>query len=374
MTMNAQSLALPSVSVIVPTYQEVDNIPLLVDRIAQVREEHNLDLELLIMDDDSGDGTEEVVDGLGKSWVRLVVRKDNRGLSPAVVDGMRLAKNDVLVCMDADLSHPPEVIPDLLEALTQDYDFAIGSRYVEEGSTDESWSFFRRLNSRVATLLALPLTRVKDPLSGFFALRRELFESAHALNPIGYKIGLELIVKTGSEFIKEVPIHFSERKLGESKLTFAEQVRYLQHLKRLFIYSYGNGAYLLLFVLVAVLGAVVNLTVLTALHVLRIPLPFAVGFAVPAGTLVSLALNRRITFSYVVEKPVLQQLLGFVGAGVVGGVLNFAVNMFLINQWIGFEGVPQLAALAGIVAEMMVDFGMLRFVAFREPARRCATK
>lgn len=372
--MNAQSLALPSVSVIVPTYQEVDNIPLLVDRIAQVREEHNLDLELLIMDDDSGDGTEEVVDGLGKSWVRLVVRKDNRGLSPAVVDGMRLAKNDVLVCMDADLSHPPEVIPDLLEALTQDYDFAIGSRYVEEGSTDESWSFFRRLNSRVATLLALPLTRVKDPLSGFFALRRELFESAHALNPIGYKIGLELIVKTGSEFIKEVPIHFSERKLGESKLTFAEQVRYLQHLKRLFIYSYGNGAYLLLFVLVAVLGAVVNLTVLTALHVLRIPLPFAVGFAVPAGTLVSLALNRRITFSYVVEKPVLQQLLGFVGAGVVGGVLNFAVNMFLINQWIGFEGVPQLAALAGIVAEMMVDFGMLRFVAFREPARRCATK
>lgn len=368
--MNAQSVALPSVSVIVPTYQEVDNIPLLVDRIAQVRDEHNLDLELLIMDDDSRDGTEEVVDGLGKPWVRLVVRKENRGLSPAVVDGMRLARNDVLVCMDADLSHPPEAIPDLLEALTQDYDFAIGSRYVEEGSTDESWSFFRRLNSRVATLLALPFTRVKDPLSGFFALRREAFQAARQLDPIGYKIGLELIVKTGSEFIKEVPIHFSERKLGESKLTFAEQVRYLQHLKRLFIYSFGDRAYLLLFVLVAVLGAVVNLAVLTALHFLRIPLSFAVGFAVLAGTVTSLALNRRITFSYVTRKPVLQQLAGFAGAGVVGAVLNFAVTMFLINQWIFFEGVPQLAALAGIIAEIMVDFGMLRFVVFREPAKR----
>ncbi|MFO7975784.1 MAG: glycosyltransferase, partial [Candidatus Hydrogenedentota bacterium] len=150
--MSEQPAPFPSVSVIVPTYQEADNIPLLVDGIAHVREEHNLDLELLIMDDDSRDETEAVVNGLAAPWIRLVVRQEDRGLSPAVVDGMRLAKNQVLVCMDADLSHPPEAIPDLVEALTQDYDFAIGSQYVEEGSTDVRWSFFRRLNRRVATL------------------------------------------------------------------------------------------------------------------------------------------------------------------------------------------------------------------------------
>ena len=216
MTTSAQSASFPSVSVVVPTYREADNIPLLVDRIARLRDERRLDLELLIMDDDSNDGIEDVVRGLRKAWVRLTVRKENRGLGPAVVDGMRLARNDVLVCMDADLSHPPEAIPELLEALSQNYDFVIGSRYVEGGTTDERWSLFRRLNSRVATLLARPFTCARDPMSGFFALRRETFASAQDLNPIGYKIGLELLVKARCEFIKEVPIHFTDRGWGRA--------------------------------------------------------------------------------------------------------------------------------------------------------------
>jgi len=363
MAMNAQPGAFPSVSVIVPTYQEADNIPLLVDRLEQVRDEHNLELELLIMDDASRDGTEEVVSGLEKPWVRLVVRKENRGLCPAVVDGMRLAKNEVLVCMDADLSHPPEVIPELLEALTQDYDFAIGSRYVEEGSSDERWSFLRRLNNR-------PLTHVKDPLSGYFALRRETFAAARDLNPIGYKIGLELIVKTGSEFVKEVPIHFSERKLGESKLTFAEQLGYLQHLRRLFIYSYGGWAYFFLFLAVGCFGAIVNLAVLTFLHFLRIPLPFAVGYGILAGSVVNLASNRRFTFSYARKKPISPQFLGFVAAGIMGAAVNFAVTIALIHQWGFFEGVPQFAAAIGIAADMLTTFGISRFVVFRELCAR----
>lgn len=367
MTMSAQPVAFPSVSVIVPTYQEADNIPLLVDRIAQVRDQQNLDLELLIMDDDSRDGTEAVVSGLATPWIRLVVRKENRGLSPAVVDGMRQAKNEVLVCMHADLSHPPEAIPDIVEALTQDYDFAIGSQYVEEGSTDVRWSFFRRLNRRVATLFARPLTRTKDPLSGFFALRRATFEAARDLHPIGYKIGLELIVKTGSEFIKEVPIHFSERKLGESKLTFAEHLRYLEHLRRLFVYRYGGWAYFFLFIALGCLGTIVNLVILTFLHLLNIRLDIAVGSAVLGGTLVNLLLNPRFTFAYARKKPVLFQFLGFLGAAGIGAAVNFAITMFLIDQWPFFEGVPQIAALGGIGADTMINFGIVRFVVFREP-------
>lgn len=368
MTASAQSAPFPSVSVVVPTYMEADNIPLLVDRVSRVRDERHLDLELLIMDDDSNDGIEAVVHGLEKPWVRLVVRKENRGLSPAVLDGMRLAKNDILVCMDADLSHPPEAIPELLEALSQDYDFAIGSRYVEDGSTDESWGLFRWLNSRVATLLARPFTRAQDPLSGFFALRRATFEAAQDLNPIGYKIGLELIVKARCEFIKEVPIRFSDRKLGESKLTFAEQLRYLQHLRRLFIYRYGGWAHFMQFAVVGGMGTLVNLAVLTLLHLVRVPLNICVAAAILTAMVFNFGLNRRFTFSYARDGSIARQFLGFAGASSLGALINYAVTLLFIHQWAIMERVPQLAALVGIAAGMAINFGISRHLVFRKPS------
>ncbi len=227
-----------SVSVIVPTYKEVENLPLLTERLKEVRRKHHLSLELLIMDDDSQDGTEEVVSSMDRDWLTLVVRKEERGLSRAVLEGLRLARGEVLVVMDADLSHPPEKIPEMLVALEKGADFVMGSRYVTGGLTGASWGFFRWLNSRVATLFARPLTSVKDPMSGFFALSRKTFESASDLNPIGYKIGLELMVKCNLHRIEEIPIHFRDRQFGESKLTLTEQKKYLQHLCRLFIYKY----------------------------------------------------------------------------------------------------------------------------------------
>ena len=229
-----------SVSVIVPTYKEVENLPLLTERLNEVRRKHHLSLELLIMDDDSQDGTEELVSSMDRNWLTLVVRKEERGLSRAVLEGLRLSRGDVLVVMDADLSHPPEKIPEMLVALEKGADFVMGSRYVTGGLTGASWGFFRWLNSRVATLLARPLTSVKDPMSGFFALPRTTFESASDLNPIGYKIGLELVVKCNLHRIEEIPIHFKDRQFGESKLTLTEQKKYLQHLCRLFIYKYWH--------------------------------------------------------------------------------------------------------------------------------------
>jgi len=229
-----------SVSAIVPTYKEVENLPLLTERLNEVRRKHHLSLELLIMDDDSQDGTEELVSSMDRNWLTLVVRKEERGLSRAVLEGLRLSRGDVLVVMDADLSHPPEKIPEMLVALEKGADFVMGSRYVTGGLTGASWGFFRWLNSRVATLLARPLTSVKDPMSGFFALPRTTFESASDLNPIGYKIGLELMVKCNLHRIEEIPIHFKDRQFGQSKLTLTEQKKYLQHLCRLFIYKYWH--------------------------------------------------------------------------------------------------------------------------------------
>ncbi len=227
-------------SIVVPTYREVENLPYLVERIEQLRAETGIVLEVLIVDDDSRDGTVEQVKALNRDWVRLTVRTDERGLSSAVIHGLGLASHQIVIVMDADLSHPPEKIPQMIAALEAGAEFVVGSRYVAGGSTDASWGLFRWINSKIATLLARPLTNLRDPMTGFLAARRASIEPALCrgdLNPIGYKIALELIVKCRFRNIAEIPIHFADRRHGRSKLTLGEQLRYLLHLRRLFAYK-----------------------------------------------------------------------------------------------------------------------------------------
>lgn len=224
-----------SVSVIVPTYREAANLAVLVPRVFEVLAEADLPGEMIVVDDASPDDTEAVCKRLARHYpLRLFVRRDERGLSSAVLHGLRRAAEDTFVVMDADLSHPPEKIPDLVSALDDGGDFAIGSRYVPGGGTEDDWGWFRQLNSAVATGLAWPLTSARDPMAGFFALRRTTFERAVTLDPIGYKIGLELLVKCSCERVLEVPIHFRNRLHGESKLSLREQINYLRHLGRLY--------------------------------------------------------------------------------------------------------------------------------------------
>ncbi len=227
------------ISVIVPTYAEAENMEALIDRVEGVRNQHSLDLELLILDDPSGDGIESVIARLDRPWVQLHSRSGPRGLSEAVVEGLSLASGERLLVMDADLSHPPESIPALLEPLRDpEVDFVLGSRYVPGAATDEDWGLLRRLNSWGATLLARPFTSARDPMAGFFAIRRRTYEAADRLDPIGYKIGLELMVKSNCRHVVEVPIRFSQRFKGESKLRLSEHIRYLRHLSRLFRHKF----------------------------------------------------------------------------------------------------------------------------------------
>lgn len=231
----------PGVSVIVPTFREEPNLAPLVAAIAATREAHGLDLDVWIMDDQSGDGSRERVAALNTDWVRFIERDGERGLSPAVVEGIERSHGESIVVMDADLSHPAAAIPDMLAALAGGADFAVGSRYVPGGSTDDEWGPFRWVNSRVATLLARPLVRLSDPMSGFFALRRDRLGDV-PLNPVGYKIGLEIIVKCRMRRIAEIPIHFADRSAGESKLTFKQQALYLEHLRRLYAFRFTGKA------------------------------------------------------------------------------------------------------------------------------------
>ncbi len=227
-------------SIIVPTYREAPNIKPLVKRIFAATRAAGLEVELIIVDDDSRDGTEEIVHSLENDYsVRLILRRDDRGLSKAVLAGFAEAAYDRFVVLDADLQHPPEMIPVLLEALDRnDCDFAIGTRYATGGGIAEDWPFLRRLVSRTATLFARPLVPLSDPMSGFFALHRRTWERAVRLDPIGYKIALELYVKGGCRRPVEVPIEFAARTAGGSKLNMREQLRYLRHLWRLYRFRF----------------------------------------------------------------------------------------------------------------------------------------
>lgn len=360
----------PSLSVIVPTYCEAENLPELVERIDRVRSEHALALELLIMDDDSQDGTEQVVAALDRDWVRLVVRKQDRGLSAAVLDGFRQARNEVFLVMDADLSHPPEKIPGMLDALEAGADFALGSRYVPGGSTDEGWGLFRVINSRIATLLARPFTEVRDPMSGFFAIRRETFERAAELNPVGYKIGLEILVKCACKRACEVPIHFSKRHLGQSKLSLKEQLRYLQHIRRLFVFKYGNWAHFAQFAAVGFSGTIVNLAVLTVLVWLDVDVKIALALAIFISMLSNFALNRRFTFSYARGGNMWLQLVGFIGASSFGAVVNYATALTVLRLWPVLEKIPQVASIIGILAGLVFNYFVSRYFVFVKPRRQ----
>ncbi len=169
-----------AVSIIVPTYQEAENLPVLTSRLFAALGTAAIEGEMIVVDDNSCDGTDHVVRELAARYpVRLITRTHERGLSSAVVRGFSEATTDLLVCMDADLSHPPESVPDLIrEIQSGSAEFCIGSRYVEGGRTKDDWGFLRYVNSLGATLLAKPLIRARDPMAGFFCLSRSTLDKA----------------------------------------------------------------------------------------------------------------------------------------------------------------------------------------------------
>jgi dolichol-phosphate mannosyltransferase len=352
-----------SLTIVVPTYKEAENIPHLIDRVAAVRAACGIAIDMLFMDDNSKDGSAEIVAARPEEWVRLIERTGPRGLSEAVLDGFERARGEVILCMDADLSHPPPAIPQMIAKLEAGADFVFGSRYVDGGSTAHDWGFLRWLNSRVATLLARPLTAVQDPMAGFFALRRSTFEAGRDFNPIGYKIGLELMVKCGCERVVEVPIHFEDRKFGQSKLTMTQQVLYLKHLRRLYIFKYGVWSQLLQFLIVGGMGAVVNLSLLTVFLKVGVPEKGAVALAIFAAMCFNFVLNRRFSFAGARDGSWMHQFARFVAATSVGAGINYAVTLGMLEY---APDLPtQAAALVGIAVGTVSNFVASRYLVFR---------
>jgi dolichol-phosphate mannosyltransferase len=348
------------VTVAVPTYREVEDIPPLVEGLARVREDEGLDLELLLVQRDGADGSAGCVERLRLPWVRLVPRTGARGPGQAVLDALRRSRADVLVVMDADPGHPPEKLPELLEALERGADVAVGSRFAP-GSTGDGRARRRRLGSRLATLLARPLTRLADPTSGFLAMRRARFLSGTDLSPVCHQLGLELVVKCRCRSVVEVPIPFGDRRRRSGEPAVAELLEYLRHLRRLYVHRYGVWSHLAQFLAVGSSGLAVNIAVLTALLALRIPHRAAIGVAIALSMAWNFALNRRFSFSYARARPLLPQLCGFVAACSVGAVVNYGVTAAL---WATFEH-GQIAAGVGVLAGTAFNFASSRFLVFR---------
>ena len=256
--MNSRYTPSTEFSLIVPTYCESKNIAILVERVHQSLS--NYSYELVVVDDNSPDGTSEIANSLSQQYpVRVITRRNERGLASAVVEGFKQARGDILGVIDADLQHPPEVIPELLETVMSGADVVIASRYVEGGGS-EGWSASRKIISKGSKLLAQVLLSsargIKDPLSGFFLLRREVIDGVE-LSPTGYKILLEVLVKGKAREIAEVPYIFRVRERGTSNLTSGEGIRYLKHLTRLTGLQAGAMRFLK-FGLVGLSGVLVN--------------------------------------------------------------------------------------------------------------------
>jgi dolichol-phosphate mannosyltransferase len=223
-------------SIVIPTYNEAAGIGKLLAALDATFRAHSLDGEIIVVDDNSPDGTGRIVDELSQHLpVRCLHRTGKLGLSSAVIDGWEVARSEsvVLGAMDADFSHDVSALPKMVGALESgDYGLAVGSRYVAGGGI-ANWPARRVITSRVACWLARPLTRVKDVTSGYFLVRREALTGV-ALDPIGFKIGLEVIAKARYGTAIEIPYVFTDRVAGESKLNQREIFNYLKQLTRLY--------------------------------------------------------------------------------------------------------------------------------------------
>ena len=230
------------VTVVVPVFREAENLRVLAEGLAEVLGRSEMAWDLLLVDDDSRDGSEEVVERLAAEGlpVRLRVRRGvGRDLSLAVLEGLRLAARDRVVVMDADLSHPPACVVDLLAVLDEGWDMAVASRYVDGGRVERGWSGWRFAASCLATWLVRPLTDCRDPMSGFFAVDRHRLGALERFRPVGYKIGLELMVRGGLR-VAEVPFRFRTRRAGVSKMGVRQQVAFLRHVGRLYTFCLGG--------------------------------------------------------------------------------------------------------------------------------------
>ncbi len=219
------------ISIVIPTYNEKENIKLLINKIEKEAKRVKEPIELIVVDDNSPDGTWKIVQELGKKYkfLKLVKRAGKLGLTSAVLDGVKKSSGEKIIVMDADLSHPPEKLPEIAREL-KTYDIVIGSRNMHGGGV-KNWPHHRKAISFGATSLAKAVLGIKcsDPMSGFFGIRKGIIEKTK-FKTKGYKILLNILAYNKGLRVKEIPYLFSDRHAGKTKLGNREIITYLEDL------------------------------------------------------------------------------------------------------------------------------------------------
>ena len=348
-------------TVIVPTYNEAENLPRLVERVCAALP----GASIVVIDDASGDGTAEVARGLSKTYpVQVVERVEERGLSTAVLRGLQESRTDVCIVMDADLSHPPEAIPRLVQEVLAGAEIAVGSRYVPGGEID-GWTLFRRFTSLAGTLLARPLTPVLDPMAGFFCLRKSLLAGI-PLQPRGFKILLEILARTGTRRTAEIPIRFEDRAAGRSKFGGKERKEFLKQVWTLYLDLNAWPWRLAKFLMTGGLGTLIDMGILYLVARAMGETEPSKILGATAGFLVAMtfnySLNRRWTFR-ASELPIAASYVKY-GAGTLGGL---GVKMGAI---VLLSSVHYLASnFVGIVAGTGFNYLISQLWAFSKRSR-----
>jgi len=345
------------VSVVIPTYNERENVRVLVPRLSEVLQDAGVDYEIIVVDDDSPDGTCEEVDALSRRLgdrVRCVRRRGERGLASAVVEGFRRATGDVAVVMDADLQHPPELVPRLVETLEEaDADVVVASRYTRGGGV-EGWSRVRLALSKLATRISwflVPETRkTSDPMSGFFAVRLSRLDISR-LKPRGFKILVEILARHPCLNVVDVPYVFRRRHSGESKLGVGVAADFLVQAWRV--------SPMPRFALVGLAGALVNLAVMAAVLRATGSVDVASVAGIEASILFNYALHEiftfRTRFARACGRGPLGRLLGYHKASLAGIVATYATMKTLTT----LAGLDPLAAQAlGIIAGFAANYAL----------------
>ncbi|MBS7642715.1 MAG: glycosyltransferase family 2 protein [Candidatus Bathyarchaeia archaeon] len=341
-------------SVVIPTYMEAENIGLLLVRLRDTLE--SIDHEVIVVDDDSPDGTADIAEEYGRWYrnVRVIRRTGVRGLASAIIEGISKAYGSYIVVMDADMQHPPELIPTMLAKAEDGYDVVVASRYVRGGGVSR-WSIGRRIVSRLATLIAriaIPRVRVlRDPLSGFFLFRKGILEGV-SIDPESCKILVEIVAKARDVRIYELPYRFQPRYRGRSKLGLMEWIRYVKHILRLSEYR------ILKFAIIGVTGIIVNLSIL-ALLINYLPVWISGLIAIETSILSNFIANDLWTFSSRRSKhSMARRMIEYHGAVAIGAVINYSVLVGL--TYLGIN--PIIANMVGILLGFIANYVLSEIV------------
>lgn len=286
------------VSIVVPTYNERENITKLIERIDSSLKSLEGTYEILVVDDNSPDETWKVAIQLSNRYpIRVIRRKNAKGLATAVLKGVEEADYGVIVVLDADLQHPPEKIPELVAEIKKRADIAVASRFVEGGDSG-NFSFPRRVISAVANFLVSTLFRevreISDTQSGFFAFRKDVISNSN-LDPKGYKILLEIMVLGNYSEVAEVGYKFGQREVGKSKLGIKAILEFLYHILSLSWRAKETSRFVK-FCVVGGIGTIVNLTVLYLLTTAGLFYLLSGAIAIEISLLSNFFLNKAWTF------------------------------------------------------------------------------